>query len=100
MTTLKQELEVGTRIYNAGDMANHEHFGTITGIVRDRWGVHYWVTPDPETEPYEPGERYSVPASNFCDRYLGHSATRFVTAEAYREWRKARMAQFQTAARA
>ena len=48
-------LLVGTRIYNRGDIANPDHYGTITAVTSTEWGVQYHITPDPDstrTQPY------------------------------------------------
>lgn len=82
----KVELTIGTRVFNNGDMANVEHFGTITTIK----GHHVGITPDADSG--RNGE-YFVPASMFCEKFLGHGGTRFVTEAAYRLWREERMAE-------
>lgn len=81
----KLQLTIGTRVYNNGDMANVEHFGTITSIK----GHHVGITPDADSD--RDGE-YFVPASMFCEKYLGHGGTRFVTEEAYKTWHEERLA--------
>ena len=84
-------LSVGTRIFNGGDMANVEHFGTITKIIKNsRFGDQYEITPDPDSERTKP---YTIPPVMFSEVYLGHGGTRFVTEEAYREYRTKQMAK-------
>uniref|UniRef100_A0A6M3LTU8 Uncharacterized protein n=1 Tax=viral metagenome TaxID=1070528 RepID=A0A6M3LTU8_9ZZZZ len=85
------KLSVGTRIYNGGDMANIEHFGTITHIHRNaRFGDQYEITPDEGTDR----KPYSVPPCIFSEKYLGHGGTRFVTEDAYNEWDEAQRERF------
>lgn len=81
----KVQLTIGTRVFNGGDMANVEHFGTITSIK----GHHVGITPDAGSE--RDGE-YFVPACMFHEKYLGHGGTRFVTEAAYKAWREERAA--------
>lgn len=80
----KVELTIGTRVFNNGDMANCEHFGTITAIK----GAYVEITADEGSDRTKP---YSVPASMFCEKFLGHGGTRFVTEAAYKAWRQERM---------
>ena len=87
-----RELEVGTRVFNNGDMANIEHFGTITEIKRSKWGTDYQITPDPDSDRDAP---YYIPACMFCEEYKGHGGTRFVTEDAYKEYRNKQIANFQ-----
>lgn len=77
-------LPIGTRIYNHGDQCNQEHFGTITDINTDRWGTQYEITPDADSDRDKP---YWIPPIMFSPAYLGHGGTRFVTEEAYKDWR-------------
>lgn len=81
----KVKLTIGTRVFNNGDMANVEHFGTITSIN----GHHVGITPDDGSD--RSGE-YFVPASMFCEKFLGHGGTRFVTEAAYKAWREEKIA--------
>ena len=87
-----KELQVGTRIYNGGDMANVAHFGTITAIHKNaRFGDQYQITPDPGSERNKP---YAITPAAFSEKYEGHGGTRFVTEDAYKEWREKRMSAF------
>ena len=86
----KVELTIGTRVFNGGDMANCEHFGTITAIeTESRFQNHVEITPDAGSDRTKP---YKVPACIFSAKYLGHGGTRFVTEAAYQEWRQERIA--------
>ena len=83
------QLEVGTRIYNHGDMANFPHFGTITKIIKsNRFSDQYEITPDAESD--REGS-YTVCCSAISPEFKGHSGTRIVTEKAYREYRKAQL---------
>ena len=85
------DLTVGTRIYNHGDMANFDHFGTITKITRDpRFSDQYEITPDDEEEK----EAYWISPIAFSKEYKGHGGTRIVTEESYKEWRQAQIKSF------
>lgn len=84
-------LPIGTRIYNNGDMANPDHFGTITDINTDRWGTQYEITPDADSER----KPYWIPPVMFSAEYKGNGSTRFVTEAAYETWRKAQIEELQ-----
>lgn len=89
-----ENLPIGTRVYNQGDMANVPHFGTITGHrPSERWLDHVEITPDADEGRDEP---YYVPAAMFSAEFKGHSGTRLVTAAAYRAWRESQARQLQT----
>lgn len=78
-------LEVGTRMFNHGDMANTEHFGTIAEVIETPDGDHHYriqVDDDPARE-------YAIHADFVSKEYLGHGGSRIVTEEAYHEyWEK------------
>lgn len=76
-------LAIGTRIYNAGDMANIDHFGTITGIRVNTWATEYEITPDPDAGR----PPYTYPAFMLSTEYGGNHSTRVVTEAAYNAWR-------------
>ena len=87
-----KELTIGTRVYNNGDMANQEHFGTITAIHRNaRFGDQYEITPDADSERTKP---YCILPGMFSEEFKGHSGTRFVTEEAYNKYKEERIAAF------
>ena len=89
---MKIQLEIGTRVFNGGDMANCEHFGTITAINTSKWGTHVEITPDADSDRTKP---YSVPDCVFCEKYLGHGGTRFVTEAAYKAFRAEQIERMQ-----
>ena len=111
-------LPEGTRIYNGGDIANIEHFGTITRVIIDpKWGNSYEITPDPvkgESTGEDGGEDggevdemdgvrrkpYIISTVQISPEYKGHGGTRIVTEAAYNEWRQARIAEMQAAMKA
>lgn len=84
----KVKVIIGTRVFNHGDMANIEHFGTITAIESG----HYEITPDADSERTKP---YCIPFCLFSPVYKGHGGTRFVTEEAYEAFRAEQIATFQ-----
>lgn len=81
------KLEIGIRIYYGGDMANDEGVGTITEMKTDRWGSHVEITMDD-------GREIKVDEIAFSSEYLGHGGTRFVTVEAYNNFRRASYEKF------
>lgn len=83
----KPILPVGTRIFNGGDMANLEHFGTIIKVETDRWGTHYYIKVDDEDR------EYNIPACAISPEYKGHGGTRIVTIDAYNKYRRAEFAK-------
>ncbi len=83
----KVELYAGTRIYYGGDMANLPDFGTVEAIEKDRWGVHCRITLDD-------GRKMNINACLFSPKYLGHGGTRFVTEQAYNDYREEQFAGF------
>lgn len=85
-----KRLDEGQRVYNGGDMANASHFGTITGIMDDKWGLQYQVTPDADSDRTAP---YWVSSAVFSEEYKGHGGTRFVTKEAYDAFRAVQIAR-------
>lgn len=72
---------VGTRIYNRGDMANIEHFGTIVSERKDEWGHHVKIQAD--SDGPRAGYEYEVPAGMIHDVDAGNGRTRIVTEAAY-----------------
>ena len=72
-----------TRIYYTGDMANDEGTGTITRRYQDKWGDHLDIQMD------DGREIKSLSVVSFSEEYLGHGGTRFVTLQAYNNFRRA-----------
>jgi hypothetical protein len=85
-----ETLSEGTRIYNHGDRCNPSHFGEITLVKIDRWGIHYQITPDKGEYERDP---YWIDSISFHSEFKGHGGTRFVTEEAYKTWREKRIAE-------
>lgn len=85
-------LTVGTKMYNHGDMANPDHFGTITRVIKNRWGVKYEITKD-EGSAYEYGP-YIISAVQVSEKYLGNGMSRIVTKDAYMAFREECMAAY------
>jgi hypothetical protein len=88
-TTMATKIEIGTRIYNRGDMCNPSHFGTVTRIFpNDRFGDQIEITPDEGTErgPY----RITSAMVSTVDK--GNGSTRIVTEAAYRAFHAAQTA--------
>jgi hypothetical protein len=75
----------GQRIYYTGDMANMDGFGTITEQhPGGRWADQITITMDD-------GREISIPTMAVKSQYSGNCSTRFVTAEAYAEYRTAQL---------
>ena len=77
-----KELKEGTRIYYGGDMANDSGFGTIKKAYSDRWGSFYDIDMDDERKIN------GLPTISFSEVFKGHGGTRFVTVDAYNDFRK------------
>ncbi len=74
-------LQKGKRIYYNGDMANNPGFGTITEIIRDKWGEFVYIKMDD-------GRNINrLPIAAFSEEFKDHGGTRFVTLEAYEKYR-------------
>jgi hypothetical protein len=75
------KLSIGQRVFNRGDMANIEHFGTITKIIPPgRFSDQIEITPDEESDRDKP---YFISSCMISDVDKGNGSTRFVTKEAY-----------------
>tara|TARA_Y100001937_G_scaffold128504_1_gene205508 strand:+ start:1638 stop:1952 length:315 start_codon:yes stop_codon:yes gene_type:complete len=79
-----ENLETGTKIYYTGDMANREGFGTITKVGGDRF-VSRWYDITMDDGRVFP----SLPHTSFSAKFSGGGLTRFVTKQAYQNWRNA-----------
>jgi len=86
MTNDAKKVEVGTRIFNRGDMANQEHFGTVVKFIpATRLGPEeVKILPDSGAglQPYT----YTLAHVYHVDS--GNGSTRVVTKTAYDELRK------------
>ena len=91
MKTIKL-LEVGTEIYNHGDMENPSHFGIIVEVdPGGQFSPQYKIRISDEDYEHMKDERkqeYWISAYCFSDEYKGNGFTRFVTKEAYMKWRQ------------
>ena len=84
-------INVGLRVYNRGDMANPEHWGTVTRVVPPgRFGAEVEITPDAG----EGRKAYFVPPCAISEVDKGHCGTHIVTAAAYEERRQEQIAAF------
>ena len=80
---MAQHTANGQRIYYTGDRANADGFGTITEQhPSDRWA-------DQVTIIMDDGREIRIPTMAIKTQYSGGYSTRFVTAEAYTEYRTA-----------
>ena len=79
-----QTLEVGTKIYYTGDMANMDGFGEITNEISDRWGLRYEIAMN------DGREMCITPAS-----FQPSAGRRFVTKEHYTKERQEKIALMQ-----
>jgi len=82
------DLTVGTKIYFGGDMCNESGFGTITDVHCSKWGRQIQITMDD-------GRTFHIPPAGFSEIYLGHGGTRFVTKQAYEQWRERHILRLQ-----
>ena len=80
------ELEVGTRIYYTGDMANVPWWGTVVSLGELAVIVQ---TDDNRDKP--------VPYSAIGNIYRGHASPRFVTKAAYDAYREEQFAGWEKA---
>ena len=68
----------GTRVFNLGDMANHETFGTVVGYRESEWGDEILVVWDDNNMKVD-----RVSCCSFSKEFKGNGLTRIVTEEAY-----------------
>ena len=81
-------MKIGTRVYNRGDMANLEHWGTITKIIPNKmFYEEVEITPDPDADRGP----YRVPTAMISNVDKGNGLTRIVTEEAYNKRYEAQM---------
>jgi len=87
-----EEIEIGLRVYNRGDMANPEHWGVVTKIIKtEGFADQVEITPDAEAER-KPYIIFPIMISTI-DK--GHGGTRIVTEQAYNEFREKQLAALQ-----
>ena len=70
-------MDIGTKIYYRGDMANPEGFGEITEISKDKYG--YWFS----TKLEDGREQRHIPMDMMKEHDTGDGHTRFCTMDAY-----------------
>ncbi|KKN10598.1 hypothetical protein LCGC14_1035100 [marine sediment metagenome] len=89
-TTTTPAVKVGDKIFNRGDMCNHEHFGTVIEVKANRWGTHCKILPMDE-----PTGRYAYWIEHSAIDHIdsGNGSTRIVTAKAHAEWRERELAK-------
>ena len=71
------ELEIGTKIYYRGDMANPEGFGEITELTQDKWGSFF------STKLDDGRKQKQVPLVMLDSVDTENCSTSFCTLEAY-----------------
>ena len=81
-------IEVGTRVYYTGDMANQPHWAEIVEI---RTGRGQEVTLRADARDESP-RTYTIPRHHIGDVYAGHCDPRFVTEAAWLAYRAERFA--------
>ena len=74
-----------TKIYYTGDMANDEGFGHIKKVMITKWGTNYSIKMD---------DGRSLNTSHIGFEYLGHCGTRFVTEQAYNDYRQEQLKKY------
>jgi hypothetical protein len=86
---MKNSLPVGTEIYYGGDMANDSGFGIVFAVTSDRWGQSMELH-------MKDGRKMHISPACFSDNYSGNGSTRFVTREAYEQYRRERIAAMES----
>jgi hypothetical protein len=87
MTTKRDGLEIGTRVYYTGDMANPDSgFGHIVEHVRNAYADHYWVEMDGDN--YEDGQPHRKSVEAIALESTPTAGSRFWLAD---DWNRQRM---------
>lgn len=90
-----QTLEVGTRVFYTGDVANLENEGTVSRIYSDKWGTHIEVALDTiENLDESLPERTTTLSPVMFEDAPGR---RFMTVEKRTELREAKIAELRKA---
>jgi hypothetical protein len=77
-----KNIEIGTKIYYRGDMANMEGFGEVTSVMNDRFGSYFSAV-------LEDGREINkLPAHMLSEEDTGNGMTRFCTLAAFNERRE------------
>jgi hypothetical protein len=82
-------LEVGIRIYNRGDMANPDHYGTVVAVVTDKWGTRYQIRPDADSCERD---AYWINKELVSETDTGNGLSRIVTEKEHERFRQERIA--------
>jgi len=85
-----KDVKIGLRVFNRGDMANIEHFGTISKIKSSTWGDDVQIVPDKDSCDRS---SYWIPAAMIHETDSGNGLTRFVTEAAYNAYRAKKIAE-------
>ncbi len=85
------DLSIGTRIFNHGDMANVPTWSVIVGRKEDEWGVSYTLRDEDD------GHQWGIFAGQVSAEYKGNGLTRIVTEEAFAVWHREKLAQLEAA---
>lgn len=87
-----EDIEIGLRVFNRGDMANIDHWGTITNIIKShRFSDQVEITPDPDSVDRDP---YCVSPVMISEIDKGHGGTRIVTEKAHNKYRQKQINAF------
>jgi hypothetical protein len=79
---------VGQRIYYTGDMANRSGWGIITNARPCKWySLNYMLE-------MQDGRIFTIHPHMISDTFNGSSTFRFITKEAYDEYRNLALAQY------
>jgi hypothetical protein len=79
-------LKVGTRVYNRGDRANSEHFGSIVKVSVDTWGTHYRIRIDADCVDETGREEYTIPKVLVSEVDVGNGLSRIVTEDEHKRF--------------
>jgi hypothetical protein len=85
------DLALGTRIFNHGDMANVPSWSAIVDRKETDYGVTYTLRDEDD------GHQWGIFAGQVSDEYKGNGLTRIVTEAAYYRWHAAKLAQLEAA---
>ncbi len=84
-------LEIGTRIFNHGDMANVPSWSVIVGRESTDYGVTYRLRDEDD------GHLWGIFAGQVSAEYKGNGLTRIVTEAAYLRYRAEKLAELKAA---
>ncbi len=84
-------LTIGTRIFNHGDMANVPSWSVIIDRKATDYGVTYTLVDEDD------GHAWGIFAAQVTDEYKGNGLTRIVTEAAYLRYRAEKLAELKAA---